>query len=396
MSNAEAGHDHGPDCDCESCGDPRSMNFLDKYLTVWIFAAMGAGVGLGYVAPSIANSIGDLYLVEIGLILMMYPPLAKVNYGQLPTVFKNVRVLGLSLVQNWLIGPTLMFGLAVVFFSGVTPGLPARPEFFLGLVFIGMARCIAMVLVWNELAEGSSEYAAGLVAFNSVFQILTYGVYVWFFALVVPDLVGLEAVAAGIDQFDITPMQVFEAIAVFLGIPFAAGILSRAVGTRTKSVEWYEETFEPTISPLTLIALLFTVVVMFAMQGERIVGEPTDVLLIAVPLTIYFVVMFVVSFGMGRSIGADYSTTTAIGFTAASNNFELAIAVAVAVFGVGSGVAFTTVVGPLIEVPVLLALVNVALRLRNRYDWSGYTTGSLEDSATAISAGASEPASDDD
>jgi ACR3 family arsenite transporter len=377
-SAAATAHDHGPNCDCESCGDPRSMDVLDKYLTVWIFAAMALGVGLGYVAPSTTAPIQEFHLVEIGLILMMYPPLAKVNYGQLPTVFRNGRVLGLSLVQNWLIGPTVMFALAMTFFSGLVPGLPARPEFFLGLVFIGMARCIAMVLVWNELAEGSAEYAAGLVAFNSVFQILTYGVYVWFFALVLPPLLGMDALVAGISQFGITPMQVFEAIAIFLGIPFAAGILSRYVGTRTKGLEWYEESFLPTVSPLTLVALLFTVVVMFAMQGERIVGQPSDVLLIAVPLTIYFVVMFVVSFGMGRGIGADYSTTTAIGFTAASNNFELAIAVAVAVFGVGSGVAFTTVVGPLIEVPVLLALVNVALYLQRRYDWTGYTTGSLD------------------
>ncbi|MEF8773882.1 MAG: ACR3 family arsenite efflux transporter [Halobacteriales archaeon] len=366
------------------------MDVLDKYLTVWIFAAMAVGVGLGYVAPSVTRPIQEFHLVEIGLILMMYPPLAKVDYGRLPTVFRNVRVLGLSLLQNWLIGPTVMFALALIFFSGLVPGLPARPEFFLGLVFIGMARCIAMVLVWNDLADGSAEYAAGLVAFNSVFQILTYGVYVWFFALVVPDLVGLEELAAGIGAFGITPMQVFEAIAIFLGVPFAAGIVSRYVGTRTKGVEWYEDTFEPAIGPLTLVALLFTVVVMFAMQGERIVGQPTDVLLIAVPLTIYFVVMFVVSFGMGREIGADYSTTTAIGFTAASNNFELAIAVAVAVFGVGSGVAFATVVGPLIEVPVLLALVNVALFFQRRYDWTGHTTGSLDDSRET-SAGVEGP-----
>jgi ACR3 family arsenite transporter len=353
------------------------MDVLDKYLTVWIFGAMAIGVGLGFVAPSVTGPIQDLHLVEIGLILMMYPPLAKVNYGQLPTVFKNWRVLSLSLVQNWLIGPTVMFALAITFFSGLVPGLPARPEFFLGLVFIGMARCIAMVLVWNELAEGSPEYAAGLVAFNSVFQILTYGVYIWFFALVIPPLLGMDSLVAGIQAFDITPMQVFWAIALFLGVPFAAGIFSRVVGTRTKGVEWYEETFVPTVSPLTLVALLFTVVVMFAMQGERIVGQPTDVLLIAVPLTIYFVVMFFVSFAMGRGIGADYSTTTAIGFTAASNNFELAIAVAVAVFGVGSSVAFATVVGPLIEVPVLLALVNVALYFQRRFDWGGHTTGQL-------------------
>jgi len=374
MSNA---HEHGPNCDCESCGDPRSMDFLDKYLTVWIFGAMAIGVSLGYVAPGVTQPIQNFHLVEIGLILMMYPPLAKADYSRLPTVFSNWRVLGLSLVQNWLIGPTLMFGLAVVFFSGLVPGLPARPEYFLGLVFIGMARCIAMVLVWNELAEGSTEYVTGLVAFNSLFQIVTYGVYVWFFALFLPPLLGMESLVAGITTFDVTPMQVVEAIVVFLGIPFVGGFLTRYVGTRTKGREWYEESFVPLIDPLTLVALLFTVIVMFATQGGNIVAAPGDVLLIAVPLTIYFVVMFLVSFGMGRGIGADYSTTTAIGFTAASNNFELAIAVAVAVFGVGSGVAFATVVGPLIEVPVLLALVNVALYFQRRFDWDGFETGSL-------------------
>ena len=393
---SDVAHEHGPACDCPDCGDPRSMDVLDKYLTVWILGAMAVGVGLGFLAPSVTGPIQDLHLVEIGLILMMYPPLAKVDYGQLPTVFRNWRVLSLSLLQNWLVGPTLMFGLAMVFFSGLVPGLPARPEFFLGLVFIGMARCIAMVLVWNELAEGSPEYAAGLVAFNSVFQILTYGVYVWFFALVLPGLLGMDALVAGIQAFDVTPLQVFEAIAIFLGLPFAAGILSRVVGTRTKGVEWYEDTFVPTVSPLTLVALLFTVVVMFAMQGERIVAQPSDVLLIAVPLTIYFVVMFLVSFGMGRGIGADYSTTTAIGFTAASNNFELAIAVAVAVFGVGSGVAFTTVVGPLIEVPVLLALVTVALSFQRRFDWRGHTTGGLPDATAEQAPDASDSTTDDD
>jgi ACR3 family arsenite transporter len=379
---SETVHDHGPNCDCESCGDPRSMDVLDKYLTVWIFGAMAIGVGLGFVAPSVTAPIQDFHLVEIGLVLMMYPPLAKADYSQLPTVFSNWRVLGLSLVQNWLIGPTLMFGLAVFFFSGLVPGLPARPEFFLGLVFIGMARCIAMVLVWNELAEGSTEYVTGLVAFNSLFQILTYGVYVWFFALFVPPLLGMDTLAAGITTFDVTPGQVFEAIVIFLGIPFAAGFLTRYVGTRVKSEQWYDEEFIPLIDPLTLVALLFTVVVMFATQGDAIVASPADVLLIAVPLTIYFVVMFLVSFAMGRGIGADYSTTTAIGFTAASNNFELAIAVAVAVFGVGSGVAFATVVGPLIEVPVLLALVNVALYFQRRFDWGGFDTGSLDSSAS--------------
>ena len=368
-------HEHGPNCGCEACGDPRSMDFLDKYLTVWIFGAMAIGVGLGFVAPSVTRPIQDLHLVEIGLIAMMYPPLAKADYSRLRTVFSNWRVLSLSLVQNWLIGPTLMFGLAVVFFGGVVPGLPARPEYFLGLVFIGMARCIAMVLVWNELAEGSTEYVTGLVAFNSLFQIVTYGVYVWFFALFLPPLLGMESLVAGITTFDITPMQVFEAIVVFLGIPFAAGFLSRYVGTRVRSEAWYEDEFVPLVDPLTLVALLFTVIVMFATQGGAIVSSPGDVLLIAVPLTVYFVAMFLVSFGMGRGVGADYSTTTAIGFTAASNNFELAIAVAVAVFGVGSGVAFATVVGPLIEVPVLLALVNVALYFQRRYDWTGRDDG---------------------
>ncbi|QGN07732.1 arsenical-resistance protein [Halorhabdus sp. CBA1104] len=371
-------HEHGPECDCPDCGDPRSMDFLDKYLTVWIFGAMAIGVGLGYIAPSVTQPIDDFHLVEIGLILMMYPPLAKVNYGQLPRVFAQWRVLSLSLIQNWVIGPTLMFGLALVFFGGVVPGLPARPEFFLGLVFIGMARCIAMVLVWNDLADGSSEYAAGLVAFNSVFQILTYGIYVTVFALFLPEVLGLETLTAGIAAFEVTAGEVFKAIAIFLGVPFAAGIVSRYVGTRSKGVEWYDQKFVPTVDPLTLIALLFTVIVMFAMQGERIVAQPTDVLLIAVPLTIYFVVMFVVSFAMGHRIGADYSTTTAIGFTAASNNFELAIAVAVAVFGVGSEVAFTTVIGPLIEVPVLLSLVSVALWLQRNVDWRGHTTGQLD------------------
>jgi ACR3 family arsenite transporter len=380
MSNA---HEHGPDCGCESCGDPRSMDVLDKYLTVWIFGAMAVGVGLGFVAPSVTAPIQDLHLVEIGLILMMYPPLAKADYSQLRAVFSNWRVLGLSLIQNWLIGPTLMFGLAVFFFSGLVPGLPARPEYFLGLVFIGMARCIAMVLVWNELADGSTEYVTGLVAFNSLFQIITYGVYVWFFALVLPPFLGMESLVAGIETFDISPTQVFQAIVVFLGIPFAGGFLNRYVGTRTKGEEWYEGSFVPKIDPLTLVALLFTVIVMFATQGENIVAAPADVLLIAVPLTIYFVVMFLVSFGMGKGIGADYSTTTAIGFTAASNNFELAIAVAVAVFGVGSGVAFATVVGPLIEVPVLLALVNVALYFQRRFDWTGADTGSLDATTTA-------------
>ncbi|WP_114577755.1 ACR3 family arsenite efflux transporter [Saliphagus sp. LR7] len=382
---SDATHVHGPDCDCASCGDPRSMDFLDKYLTLWIFGAMAVGVGLGFAAPSVTEPIQDLHLVEIGLVLMMYPPLAKADYSRLPTVFRNWRVLGLSLVQNWFIGPTLMFALAVVFFGGVVPGLPARPDYFLGLVFIGMARCIAMVLVWNELAEGSTEYVTGLVAFNSLFQILTYGAYVWLFGLFLPPLLGMETLVAGIETFDVTPAQVFRAIVIFLGIPFVGGYLTRYAGTRARGEAWYDEEVVPRIDPLTLVALLFTVVVMFATQGGAIVAAPGDVLLIAVPLTIYFVAMFLVSFGMGRGIGADYSTTTAIGFTAASNNFELAIAVAVAVFGVGSGVAFATVVGPLIEVPVLLALVNVALYFRRRLDWGETAPQKSIPSTSAVS-----------
>ena len=391
---SDAAHEHGPDCGCPDCGDPRSMDFLDKYLTVWIFLAMGIGVGLGYIAPGVVDPIQEYHLVEIGLIAMMYPPLAKVNYRQLPRVFSQWRVLSLSLIQNWLIGPTLMFALAVIFFSGIVPVFPARPEYFLGLIFIGMARCIAMVLVWNDLADGSSEYAAGLVAFNSVFQIITYGVYIWFFALFLPPILELDAMVAGIGAFDITVQQVFWAIAIFLGIPFAGGVVTRLGGVRSKGEEWYEEQFVPKISPLTLIALLFTVIVMFATQGDNIIAQPLDVVWLAVPLTIYFVVMFLVSFGMGRGIGADYSTTTAIGFTAASNNFELAIAVAVAVFGVGSGVAFATVIGPLIEVPVLLALVKVALYLQDRYDWRGYTTGQLDETTTTEDGSSSSTADD--
>ena len=391
---SDTAHEHGPDCGCPDCGDPRSMDFLDKYLTVWIFLAMGIGVGLGYVAPGVVDPIQEYHLVEIGLIAMMYPPLAKVNYRQLPRVFSQWRVLSLSLIQNWLIGPTLMFALAVIFFSGIVPVFPARPEYFLGLIFIGMARCIAMVLVWNDLADGSSEYAAGLVAFNSVFQIVTYGVYIWFFALFLPPILGLDAMVAGIGAFDITVQQVFWAIAIFLGIPFAGGVVTRLGGVRSKGEEWYEEQFVPKISPLTLLALLFTVIVMFATQGDNIIAQPLDVVWLAVPLTIYFVVMFLVSFGMGRGIGADYSTTTAIGFTAASNNFELAIAVAVAVFGVGSGVAFATVIGPRLEVPVLLALVKVALYLQDRYDWRGDTTGQLDETTTTEDGSSSSTADD--
>lgn len=350
----------------EECGEPLDLSFLDRYLTVWIVLAMSAGIVLGVFIPGIRAVVERLYLVEGGLILMMYPPLAKVKYSRLPTVFSNGKVLSLSLLQNWVIGPVLMFLLALLFFSGLFFGLPAHPEFFIGLIFIGMARCIAMVLVWNELAGGSPEYAAGLVAFNSVFQILAYGIYIWVFVIYLPPILGLEHLVQG---FHVTTGQVFGAIALFLGIPFAAGILSRFGGVTAGGEKWYEEQFLPAIDPLTLMALLFTVVMIFSTQGESILAAPVDVLWIGVPLVLYFVIMFLVSFFMGKGIGADYSTTAAIGFTAASNNFELAIAVSIAVFGVSSDVAFATVIGPLIEVPVLLSLVHVALYFQNNLTW---------------------------
>ncbi|MFB6196512.1 MAG: ACR3 family arsenite efflux transporter [Haloplanus sp.] len=359
MSNA---HEHGPACGCPTCGDPASLSFLDKYLTVWIFGAMAVGVAIGQFFPGLPAAMESLPVdpVAIGLVVMMYPPLAKVEYGRLPTVFRNWRVLGLSLVQNWLIGPVLMFALALLFLAGF-------PQLFVGLVMIGMARCIAMVLVWNDLADGSPEYAAGLVAFNSVFQIVFYGAYVWFFLAVLTPALGFANLAANVA---ITPTQVFTAVAVFLGAPFLAGIASRYGLTRVKSGTWYEETFLPRVDPLTLVALLFTIVLMFSTQGETIVAEPMTVVTVAVPLVVYFVVMFFLSFAMGKWIGADYAKTTTIGFTAASNNFELAIAVAIAVFGIGSKVAFATVIGPLIEVPVLLALVYVARYFHGRLSWS--------------------------
>jgi ACR3 family arsenite transporter len=316
---------------------------------------------------------------------MMYPPLAKADYSQLRAVFSNWRALGLSLVQNWVIGPTLTFGLAVIFSTGLVPGLPARPGPFLGLVFVGMARCIAMVLVWNELTEGSTEYVTGLVAFNSLFQIITYRVYVWLLGSFVCRCSGRKRSSRDRDVRR-DPDTGVPGDRFSLRLPFLGEFLTRYVGTQLKSEEWYEETLIPRIDPVTLVALLFTVIVMFATQGENIVASPGNVLLIAVPLPIYFVVMSLVSFGMGRGIGADYSTTTAIGFTAVSNNLELAIAVAV--FGVGSGVAFTTVVGPLIEVPVLLALVDVAPYFQRSFRWSEATTGELDSTTTS-------PAEDD-